>query len=437
MPRGRHRHSTSLHRLLPSALVAATSVACAASAWTVDEPVVIRGLAAAAAAAAVVGSVLMRRWDRAAGKRVAQLTAARVRDEWKTDERIAELETDLEETRQARTRLEGKLRGKRAELARLRTEHADLLRRYATAETGRASALEGRRLLENGREKAGVPRVALALESAIQARASALPAARGAAGAAGAAAAYQAAADALRDLAVNGERQRVAVERTRDSVASTVAPTDVPDASTDVPADVPTDLPTDVPTDLPAGLPVEGETVLGGAPVKPSAPVKAPVAPVKAPVAPAKSTAAPAGKAPLGAAASAERPAGEAGVPAATDVPAAPAATGGQAVKSPETAVPSARAAAAAVTSSGLVRRVPAVPVARTQGGFDFFGNNRKPAVPAARPVEEQDLADVVGAEAEEALAQDGADAAEGEVIDLTAHDDTEQIDVVELRSAI
>ncbi|MEU1823629.1 hypothetical protein ABZ502_14530, partial [Streptomyces abikoensis] len=148
MPRGRHRHSAPLHRLLPPLTVAATSVACAAGALAVGETAVIRGLAVAAAAATVVGSVMMRRWDRAAGRRVAQLTAARTREEWKTEERVAELETDLEETRLARTGLETKLRAKRAELARLRTEHADLLRRYASAETGRASALEGRRLLE-------------------------------------------------------------------------------------------------------------------------------------------------------------------------------------------------------------------------------------------------------------------------------------------------
>ncbi|WP_425581669.1 hypothetical protein, partial [Streptomyces stramineus] len=115
----------------------------------VGETVVIRGLAAAAAAAAVVGAVLMRRWDQSAGKRVAQLTAARTREEWKTEERIAELETELEEARAARSGAETKLRGKRSELARLRTEHADLLRRYAAAETGRARALEGRRLAQS------------------------------------------------------------------------------------------------------------------------------------------------------------------------------------------------------------------------------------------------------------------------------------------------
>ncbi|MFC9232516.1 hypothetical protein ACFTZI_26715 [Streptomyces decoyicus] len=147
MPRGRHRHSPPLHRLLPPVTVAGASIACAAGAWFVGDDLVQRVLAAGAAAAALTGAVLLRTWDRAAGRRVAELDRARVRDEWRTEERIAELETDVEESRELRAAMEAKLRSKRAELARLRSEHAALLRRYATAETERASALEGRRLL--------------------------------------------------------------------------------------------------------------------------------------------------------------------------------------------------------------------------------------------------------------------------------------------------
>ncbi|MFH8571771.1 hypothetical protein [Streptomyces sp. NPDC017993] len=164
MPRGRHRHSPPLHRLLPPSTVAGASIACAASTWLVGDDLVQRVLAAGAAGAAITGAVLLRAWDRKAGKRVAELTRARVRDEWRTEERIAELETDIEESREIRTALDTKLRAKRAELARLRSEHAELLRRYATAETERATALEGRRLL--------------AIEAATPARA-ALPAAGG------------------------------------------------------------------------------------------------------------------------------------------------------------------------------------------------------------------------------------------------------------------
>ncbi len=304
MPRGRHRHSAPLHRLLPPLTVAATSVVCAAGALAVSETAVIRGLAAAAAAATVVGSVMMRRWDRAAGKRVAQLTTARTREEWKTEERIAELETDLEETRLTRTRLEAKLRGKRAELARLRTEHADLLRRYAAAETGRASALEGRRLLAKG---SGTTK--------------ALPAAGTPSGTGLDPAAFRKAADALHAL----ERRAAAVE-----------------VKVEVKAEVEKDA------------------------AEKTASVEKPV----------------------------EKPVAE------------------KAVAEKAAVVPAVRRKAS-----------------RAQGGFDFFGNKKKSSPAAAKPVEEQDLADVVG---EEALAE-----AEEAVIDLTAHDETEQIDVAELRTAI
>lgn len=162
MPRGRHRHSPPLHRLLPPSAIAGVSLVCAVGPWLFTEPAVLRVLAAGAAVTAVAGAVVMRRWDTAAGKRVADLTRARASDEWRHDERVAELETDLDESRELRVKLEHKLRAKRTELAGLRNEHAALLRRYATAETERATALEGRRQL--------------AIEASVPTRA--LPAAR-------------------------------------------------------------------------------------------------------------------------------------------------------------------------------------------------------------------------------------------------------------------
>ncbi|MFG1671911.1 hypothetical protein [Streptomyces sp. Y7] len=134
--------------MLPPSAIAGVSVVCALAPWVFTEPMALRGLAAVAAATAVVGAVVMRRWDTQAGKQVADLTRARASDEWRHEERVAELETDLEESRELRVKLEQRLRGKRAELAGLRNEHASLLRRYATAETERASVLEERRVLE-------------------------------------------------------------------------------------------------------------------------------------------------------------------------------------------------------------------------------------------------------------------------------------------------
>ncbi|MGV9632230.1 hypothetical protein ACWDTB_37685, partial [Streptomyces sp. NPDC003487] len=148
MPRGRHRHSPPLHRLLPPSAIAGVSVVCALGPWVFSEAAVLRVVAGAGAVTAVLGAFVMRRWDIQAGKQVAELTRARASDEWRHEERVAELETDLEESRELRAKLEQRLRAKRTELAGLRNEHAALLRRYATAETERASALEGRRRLE-------------------------------------------------------------------------------------------------------------------------------------------------------------------------------------------------------------------------------------------------------------------------------------------------
>ncbi|MEU0435155.1 hypothetical protein ABZ153_26585 [Streptomyces sp. NPDC006290] len=162
MPRGRHRHSPPLHRVLPPSAIAGVSLVCAVGPWLFTDAFALRVLAAGAAVTAVAGAVVMRRWDTSAGKRVADLTRARASDEWRHEERVAELETDLDESRELRVKLEQKLRAKRTELAGLRNEHAALLRRYATAETERATALEGRRQL--------------AIEASVPARA--LPAAR-------------------------------------------------------------------------------------------------------------------------------------------------------------------------------------------------------------------------------------------------------------------
>ncbi|MFC9287935.1 hypothetical protein ACFT0E_14885, partial [Streptomyces sp. NPDC057052] len=91
---------------------------------------------------------------------------------------------------------------------------------------------------------------------------------------------------------------------------------------------------------------------------------------------------------------------------------------------------------------------VPAAESARrptAEGGFDFFGTQKEPASAALEAVQNEDLADVVG---QEALALHKAEAeaefepadeharAVGQVIDLTEHDETEQIDVQGLRSA-
>ncbi|WP_164992982.1 hypothetical protein [Streptomyces lydicus] len=436
MPRGRHRQSPPLHRLLPPATVAGASIACAAGAWCVGDDLVQRVLAAGAAAAALTGAVLLRTWDRTAGRRVAELDRARVRDEWRTEERIAELETDVEESRERRAALDAKLRAKRAELARLRTEHADLLRRYATAETERASALEGRRLLAI---EAAAPAKALPAAAALpraldfvrtgETSTASFPvrreaAANGdgqnpAASPVRATATFAEADRALRQLARNAARQRTAQKAAR--LARDGAGAGFEGAATTRSRE--------------AGEGRDGENGRGNPPA--------------------------------------------AAAPRTGDAPARTAAAPGPALRP----VPA--------TAAALAPSRPAA--SRAQGGFDFFGNaTASGSREQARPLED-DLADVVGDEAlaeqsararartaraartdarpqqsregaaadgehiRDANARDGqprdeqqaggGDADEqadgtttagtGEVIDLTAHDETEQFAFGSLRSAI
>ncbi|MEV6955158.1 hypothetical protein [Streptomyces sp. NPDC051183] len=339
MPRGRHRNPEPLHRLLTPTTVAGISVGSAGAAWLLAEPMALRLLVALTAAAGVAGAVVMRSWDRSAGRRVAELARERVKDEWKTEERIAELESDLEEARVLRGRLDAKLRAKRVELAGLRGEHAALLRRYATAETERASALERRRLL--------------AIEAA------AAPAA--------------------------------------------AAPKELP--------------------------PVSEERTAAGAPT--------PVGYARAHAA----LAALARKAEAAAGAPETPALAAAPVPPALEAHARPAPAG------PAAAVPARRLAATVAPYSPQRRSA-----SRVEGGFDFFGTkNAAQARAVIESVQNEDLADVVGAEAlavHKAEAARGATGPEfkpataehravGQVIDLTAHDETEPIDVAQLRTAI
>lgn len=321
MSRGRHRHSQPLHRLLPPLTVAGSAVLFAAGAWAVSDPVVLRAIAAAAAAAACGGALLLRQWDRSAGRRVSELETARVRDEWRTDERIAELEIDLDDSRELRGRLENKLRGKRAELARLRTEHADLLRRYATAESERASALEKRRQLAIEAAAGSASSPAMALVPATFLRAD----------------------EALRNLSRNAARQQAlrTVEEARRRDVEHSGKGDehqgrhaASDASGD--GDQP-----DSPAERQPALPVREHRL----------------------------------------------------VPA--------------------------------VAAAVLPYAKPQRNASRAQGGFDFFGTQTPKALGPGTTHAHDDIADVVG---DEALA-------DAKIIDLTVHDETEQMDLRPLRA--
>lgn len=374
--------------------VAAASIACASGAWLVGDTVVIRGLAATAAAAAVVGAVLMRGWDRSAGRRVAEVASESARQELKYEDRIAELEADAEKAAELQTALNTKLRAKRAELARLRNEHASLLRRYATAETERASALEGRRRLAL---EAAAPAPAEELEyepSTPQAPASEAPAPGAPVAGAPTAEAYARADEALRHLVRNARRQREERER--------------------------------VPRQPRAEERAEGERAEGTAGERAD------------------------GDRATGDRATADPATGDR--QQVVDQPVQDQSVQDQPVEGQAAAAapvaresrPHARTATSAVVPYAAARRA----ASRAEGGFDYFGTQKKqpkkqqpePVEPAAEslaPTEpaapDEDLADVIGAET---LAEAGKGAV-GEVIDLTEHDETEHIEMPELRSAI
>ncbi|GAA3160893.1 MULTISPECIES: hypothetical protein [Streptomyces] len=466
MPRGRHRHSPPLHRLLPPSSVAGASIACAAGTWFVGDDLVQRVLAAGAAGAAVTGAVLLRAWDRKAGKRVAELGRARVRDEWRTEERIAELESDAEESREIRAALDTKLRAKRAELARLRTEHADLLRRYATSETERAGVLESRRQLAI---EATAPTAALPAPAGAPAPertgTAAAPAATGgtprqdAAARPGsgvpavpgrpAPATFAQADRALRELSRNAARQRAARTgdtggdrpRGRHAAPAAAGPEATSPAGPSlrpVPAAAAAVPPPAAPRPT-ASREIGGFDFFGNAtPPALPAPMEEDLADVvgdeaiaeqtvraAARLRPAESettggTGAHRAPAPAEATATGPQPDAAAAAPQGAEAVAGPAPVAE--VPAPAAAPDAAQDAEPEVTTGGAGAESPA-----PEGGA--------PEAAASEDGSEADAADADGKDATEqgATGKDGV----GEVIDLTAHDETEQLDLAGLRTAI
>ncbi|MFJ8592574.1 hypothetical protein [Streptomyces sp. NPDC093598] len=428
MPRGRHRHSPPLHRMLPPSAIAGVSLVCALGPWVFTEPMVLRVLAAAAATTAVIGAVVLRHWDTQAGKRVADLTRARASDEWRFEERVAELEADLEESRELRGKLEQRLRAKRTELAGLRNEHAALLRRYATAEAERASVLEERRVLEI--EATAPVRAALTAGTSEAADASSGP------------------GEAPAALAVEEEPAVPAVFSPEGSrlflrAAAALARFDgetVPDPD--------------------GGGDGDGDGVPKGEDAEPAQEPQQEQAEQREQAREDEER----GRSEAvdgheRATAETSQPGGETSVPAAetsvpggeTSVPAGETSvSGGETGQLPE-AVRSEQPAgrpSGHYTVPTAVAVPPQSPVRRplAEGGFDFFGTKAGTSRAALEAVQNEDLADVVG---QEALALHKAETEArykpadeesrgvGQVIDLTAHDETEQIDVQGLRSAV
>ncbi|WP_328781189.1 hypothetical protein OIE52_28960 [Streptomyces canus] len=438
MPRGRHRHSPPLHRLLPPSAIAGVSLVCAFGPWVFSQEAVLRVIAAFAAAVAVVGAAVMRRWDAQAGKQVADLARARASDEWRHEERVAELETDLEESRELRVKLEQRLRAKRAELAGLRNEHAALLRRYATAETERASALEGRRLLE--------------IEAAP---ARALPAAQADAEAVAVAAEDEPAVEAETEVSEAAETAETALETSEASEETPERPAIFSPEGSRLFLRANAALKRlDEDGDGATRTKAEQEDEPEDEP-EPKAGTKAKVEPKVA--AKSEPKVDPKGKAdskgqPVNAASGAADAVGtEAEAAQEDEARGKPEAVDGHeraAATTTGRAAQSQQQPAGHFIAPTAVAVVPAAPARRPriEGGFDFFGTKAGTSRDALEAVQNEDLADVVGQEAlalhkaeseAEFKPADEESRGVGQVIDLTAHDETEQIDLKGLRSAV
>lgn len=464
MPRGRHRHSPPLHRLLPPSAIAGVSLLCAFGPWLFSQQAVLRVIAAFAAAIAVVGAAVMRRWDAQAGKQVADLTRARASEEWRHEERVAELETDLEESRELRTKLEQRLRAKRAELAGLRNEHAALLRRYATAETERASALEGRRLLEieaapereltsaDGVDEADGADAEAGTEADVEVVAEATDAeASGAADEQPERPAvfspegsrlWLRANAALKRLHEGGDGEP-GEDAEAEADAKAGAETE-PAGATETEAGTQTPVATDgkAETQTPVGTGTGTATATDGKAGSKSDVKNAPAAePKNSPAEPEPVKASARAADAAGTEAEAAQEDEARGNPEAVDGHERAAAT------TPARAAQPPRRPAGHFIAPTAVAVVPTAPERRprVEGGFDFFGT-KGASSEALEAVQNEDLADVVGQEAlalhkaeseSEFKPADEESRGVGQVIDLTAHDETEQINLKGLRSAV
>ncbi|MGW3647989.1 hypothetical protein [Streptomyces sp. NPDC000878] len=451
MPRGRHRHSPPLHRLLPPAAIAGVSLVCALGPWVFTDTGVLRVIAAFAAAITVVGAAVMRRWDMEAGKQVADLTRARASDDWRHEERAAELETDLEESRELRVKLEQKLRAKRAELQGLRNEHAALLRRYATAETERASALEGRRLLEL---EAAVPAQDSDADTDVDVDVDVdVKAAAGTGSARALPAGSGGSADDVdeADEAEVLDSDAAALDAAAAGVSAALGAVGAQTSGDTADAAEAADTDDEADEETPAVFSPEGSSLFlraraalarfdgetrtkaEPAPADAEIPADVAVASSEASDGPAVDKAEAVQEDEAKGKSEAARGHTRAAATPAEAKPAKPVRGTGHYT------VPT---AVAVVPTTAPLRR-PAV-----EGGFDFFGTQKETASASLESVQNEDLADVVG---QEALALHKAESEAqfkpadeesrgvgiGQVIDLTAHDETEHIDLQGLRSAV
>jgi len=147
MPRGRHRQTLPLNRLLPPIACGVLAVAALVSAPLTSDLALLRVLVAATAVGAASAAVLLRLRDRSGEADLEAEISARARDEGRFEDRIAELEFAAETAEEQSKRLERRLLAQRSQLARAEGDIQRLLRERAriAAEHAARAAEEARR----------------------------------------------------------------------------------------------------------------------------------------------------------------------------------------------------------------------------------------------------------------------------------------------------
>ena len=131
MPRGRHRQTSPLNRLLPPIACGVLAVAALVSAPLTSDLALLRVLVAATAVGAASAAVLLRLHDRSGEAELEAEISARARDEGRFEDRIAELEFAAETAEEQSKRLERRLLAQRSQLARAEGDIQRLLRERA------------------------------------------------------------------------------------------------------------------------------------------------------------------------------------------------------------------------------------------------------------------------------------------------------------------
>ncbi|MGW3041893.1 hypothetical protein ACWC9T_18090 [Kitasatospora sp. NPDC001159] len=155
MSRGRHRHSSVLSRVFPPTAAGVLLVAALAALLFSQDTILVRSVGIAALIAVLGFALLLRQRDKAARAAAEMSAAQRMRAEERFEEQLAEAEYAAEVAEERATRFGRRLTAEKSRLAKAETEIARLLRERAVtvAEQALKEAEAAQRALAASRPK--------------------------------------------------------------------------------------------------------------------------------------------------------------------------------------------------------------------------------------------------------------------------------------------